>query len=123
MNASSTVISGVMIPPPRRYVASRAATVASGGSSSSSSGRLIGLAALRDSLSARSRLGLSPAAGHHEPEVLLGGGWRHLRDHLALVDHQHAIRERADLLHLERDQQHGAALVALLHQAAVDELD
>src|ERR1044071_3397706 len=94
-----------MMPPPRREVASRAATVASGGSSSSSSGRLIAPAPLWDSLTARSCRSLSPAAGHHEPEVLLGGRRRHLGDDLALVDHEDAIGERADLLHLERDEQ------------------
>ena len=41
----------------------------------------------------------------------------------ALVDHEHAVGERADLLQLERDEQHAAAGVALLEQPPVDELD
>ena len=37
--------------------------------------------------------------------------------------HEDPVGEREDLLQLERDEQHGPALVALLDEAAVDELD
>ena len=40
-----------------------------------------------------------------------------------LEDDEDAVRERQDLLELERDEQDGAALVALLHEPAVHELD
>ena len=46
-----------------------------------------------------------------------------LADDLALVDDEDPVGEREDLLELERDEQDRAALVALLDQAPVDELD
>src|SRR6188474_336038 len=64
-----------------------------------------------------------PAARHGDSELLLGRGGRELADDLALVDDEDAIGEGQDLLELERDQQHGAALVALLDEPAVHELD
>jgi hypothetical protein len=48
---------------------------------------------------------------------------RELADDLALVDDEDPVGEREDLLELERDEQDRAALVALLDEAAVDELD
>src|SRR5579871_1878320 len=66
---------------------------------------------------------LAPAAGHGEPELFLGRGRRELADDPALVDHEDAIREREDLLELERDEEHRSAGVALLDETAVHELD
>ena len=57
------------------------------------------------------------------PELLLGCRRRQLADDLALVDDEDPVREREDLLELERDQQDAAALVALLDETSVDELD
>ena len=45
------------------------------------------------------------------------------RDDLALVDDEDPVGERQDLVELEGDEQDGAALVPLLDEAAVDELD
>src|SRR4051794_11729794 len=67
--------------------------------------------------------GLSPAAGHREAELFLGRRRRELADDPALVDDEDSVREREDLLELERDEEDGSAGVALLHEAAVDELD
>ena len=44
-------------------------------------------------------------------------------DDPALVDDEDAVGEREHLLELERDEQHGASLVALLDEPAVHELD
>ena len=41
------------------------------------------------------------AAGHREPELLLGRRRRELADDAALVDHEDAVGEREDLLELE----------------------
>src|SRR5581483_11914746 len=73
----------------------------------------------------RSRGGFlpSPAAGHREAELLLGRGRRELADDATLVDHEDAVREGEDLLELQRDEEHRASRVALLDEAAVDELD
>ena len=65
----------------------------------------------------------APAAGHREPELFLGRRRRELADDAALVDDEDAVGEREDLLELERDEEHRAAGVALLDEAAVDELD
>ncbi len=66
---------------------------------------------------------LAAAAGHRDAELLLGRGRRELADDLALVHDEDPVGEREDLLELERDEQDRAALVALLDQPAVDELD
>src|ERR1044071_7612385 len=104
--ANSSVMNGAMIPPPRRYVAIRVATVEASAPSRSSGPTLI-----------------TASAGHVQAEVLLGGLRRELGHDAALIDHQDAIRQRADLLHLERDEQHAAARVTLLDQPPVHELD
>ena len=52
--------------------------------------------------------------------VAVGG---ELADDLPFVDDEDPVREREDLLELERDQQDAAALVALLDEAPVHELD
>ena len=46
-----------------------------------------------------------------------------LGDDPAFIDHEHAVAERADLLELQRHEQHGLAGVALLDEPPVDELD
>ena len=46
-----------------------------------------------------------------------------LSDDLALVDDQDAVRERQDLVQLERDQKHGLAVVASPDQLAMNEFD
>ena len=66
---------------------------------------------------------LRAAAGHRDPELLLGRVRRELADDLALVDHEDPVGEREHLLELERHEQHRAALVALLDEAPVDVLD
>ena len=63
------------------------------------------------------------AARHQDAELLLGRGRRELADDLALVDDEDPVGEREDLLELERDEQDAAALVALLDEAPVHELD
>src|SRR5215213_2880520 len=70
----------------------------------------------------RSRRGPA-AARHRHAEVLLGDVRRELADYLTLVDHEDAVRQCADFLELERDQQDAAPVVSLPEQAAVHELD
>ena len=48
---------------------------------------------------------------------------RVLADDLALVDDEDPVGEREDLLELEGDEEDRAALVPLLDEAPVDELD
>src|SRR3954447_18120189 len=69
------------------------------------------------------RLLAAAAARHGEPELRLGRARGELADDLALVDHEDAVGERQDLLQLERDELDAAPGVALLDEAAVDELD
>ena len=57
------------------------------------------------------------------PERLLVDRRRVLADDLAFVHDEDPVRERQDLVQLERDEQHGAPLVALLDEPPVDELD
>src|SRR5262245_26544449 len=62
-------------------------------------------------------------AGHGDPELLLAHVRAVFPDDLTLVDHENAIREREDLIQLERDEQDATALVSLLHETTMDELD
>src|SRR5919204_6564691 len=103
-NANRTVSSGVTMPPARTYVDSRDATVASAGSSSGST---------LTSRRRRRRAFAAPAAGHGHAEVLLGGVRGQLGDDLALVDDQHPVAQRPDLLELQRHHQHRLARIAL----------
>ena len=66
---------------------------------------------------------LPAAADHRDAELLLGDARRELAHDLALEDDEDPVGEREDLLELERDEQDAAALVALLDEPAVDELD
>ena len=66
---------------------------------------------------------LPARAGHRDAELVLGDARSELADDLALVEHEDPVGEREDLLELERDEQHCAALVPLLDEPAVDELD
>src|SRR5438552_4437633 len=60
-------------------------------------------------------------SGHEQPEPLLGGGRRvERRDDPAFEHHRNAIRERADLVKLARDEQDPRALAALLEEPLVD---
>src|SRR5438034_1286892 len=60
-------------------------------------------------------------SGHEQPEPLLGGGRRvERRDDPAFEHHRNAIRERADLVKLARDEQGPRALAALLEEPLVD---
>ena len=67
--------------------------------------------------------GLLLPAEHLEADRFLGDLARVLTGDLALVEHENAVGEREDLLQFERDQQHGAAPVALGDDAAVQVLD
>ena len=64
-----------------------------------------------------------PRAGHRDAELVLGDARSELAHDLALVDHEDPVGEGEDLFQLQRDEQDGTALVALLDEAAVDELD
>src|SRR5262249_23897174 len=64
-----------------------------------------------------------PAAEHLETDLLLGHLARVLAGDLALVEDEDAVREREDLVQLERDQQDRPPLVALLDEAAGEVLD
>src|SRR3954447_4239492 len=81
----------------------------------------------RSSLTGRpygSRGGLfAPAARHREAQLLLRCGRRELADDASLVDDEDPVRQREDLLELERHEQDRPTGVPLLDQAAVDELD
>ena len=66
---------------------------------------------------------LASAAEHLEPDLLLRHLARVLADDLALVDHEDPVREREDLVELERDEQDRAALVALGDEPPVEVLD
>ena len=71
------------------------------------------------------RLLLLPlGAGHVQAQFLHGDllGIKFAHD-LALVHDQNAVGKVHDLIQLQRDQQHGLALVPLFHQLAVDVLD
>src|ERR1044071_5442571 len=113
---------GVMMPPALSATPRRLATV-TGGPAPGSALMPRPLAPAKRCLVGSCRRLLAPAACHEHAELLLGRGGRQLGDDLALVDHERAIAERAYLLELERDQQDRAALVALLDQASVHELD
>src|ERR1700751_1769272 len=63
------------------------------------------------------------AAEHLEAELLLRHLSRVIADDLAFVDEEAPVGEGEDLRELERDEQDRAALVALLHQPAVEVLD
>src|SRR5207253_1535127 len=78
----------------------------------------------RPARSARSRNRLAArTAGHGDPQLLFGHARRVLADDAALVDDEDPVGEREDLVELERDEQDGLALVALLDEAAVHVLD
>src|SRR5215211_8274590 len=62
-------------------------------------------------------------AGHREAELLRGDVRPVLAYDPALVDDEDAVGERQDLFQLQRDEQDRAALVALLDEPAMDELD
>ena len=64
-----------------------------------------------------------PRAGHRDAQLVLGDARSELAHDLALVDHEDPVGEREDLLQLERDEQYRTPLVALLDEAAMDELD
>src|SRR5262245_55410029 len=66
---------------------------------------------------------LVDAAGHRDADLLIRGVRPVLGHDPALVDDEDAVGERQDLVQLERHEQNGPALVALFHEAAVDELD
>src|SRR5207249_5008823 len=61
--------------------------------------------------------------GHRDAEILFRDFRVVFADDSAFVDHEDAIGERADLVQLERHEQHGLALVAYLPQPSVDVLD
>src|ERR671911_368685 len=61
--------------------------------------------------------------GHQQAELLVGRVRADLADDPPVVDDRYAVGERADLFELERDEQDGLALRALLEELAVDELD
>src|SRR3954454_10182392 len=125
--ASTTVSSGTTTPPPCTYAASRAAEVcppplgpgspASAAPAGSSTDVMPGSRVPRRNAppAARRRCGRAggggsrrlapPAAGHRDAELLLGGVGRELAHDAALVDDEDAVRERADLLGLERHEQ------------------
>src|SRR5215469_14541811 len=63
------------------------------------------------------------SASHCDPELFLARVGGELADDLPFVDHEDPVRQCADLVVLERYQKDRAALVALLDQAAVNELD
>src|SRR6266446_10837525 len=71
----------------------------------------------------RSRGGRASAAGHCDPELFLGDVWVVLADDSPFIDHENAIGKRADLVELERHEEHGLLPVAYLHQPAVHVLD
>src|SRR6185437_1921829 len=138
-NAITTVIAGTMKPPARCFSDRLAASdcPVSAASSGDSGGKFpawlmpaqgsTGPASqlqllLRQNHSCNRRRFL-PAAEHLEPDELLGHLAGVLADDLALVDHEDPVREREDLLELERDEQDRAALVALGHEATVEILD
>src|SRR5829696_8416916 len=66
---------------------------------------------------------LARHARHREPEILAGGVRPVLADDLALEHDEDAVCEREHLLELERDQQDRTALVPLLDEPPVHELD
>src|SRR5918996_661253 len=72
---------------------------------------------------ARSRGLPAAAAGHRDPELLVGHAGRELARDPAFVDDEDAIGERLDLLQLERDEEDAATGVALLDEATVHVLD
>src|SRR5207253_657536 len=66
---------------------------------------------------------LLPAARHRDSELLLGGVGPELSSDPTLVDDEDPVGQREDLVELEGDEQDRAALVALLDEPPVDELD
>src|SRR4249919_1853591 len=72
---------------------------------------------------ARSRGGPFLQADHLEADLLLRDGAFVPAHDLALVEDEDAIREREDLIELERHEQDRAPLVALVHEPAVEVLD
>ena len=61
--------------------------------------------------------------GHQQAEFLHGHGWRPEAGYPAVVHDRDPVRKRVDLVELGRDDEHGDAVVALLHDALVHELD
>src|SRR5918997_3485497 len=57
--------------------------------------------------------------GHQETELLVGRVGSDLADYLARVDHDNAVGEGPYLLQLQRDEEDGLALRALLEELAV----
>ena len=97
-------MSGTSTPPPRMKPDSREATVIVPGT---------GLGAHAPTF--------PPSIATPSSSSLTSGG--ELGHDAALVDHQHAVAERPDLIELERHEQHAAPGVALLEQPLVHELD
>src|SRR5262249_12075363 len=72
----------------------------------------------------RSSRSLAPSrARHGDAELLFADVRRELAHELTLVNDEDAVREREDLVELERDEQNRSSGVALRDEAAVDELD
>src|SRR6185437_6630921 len=67
--------------------------------------------------------GCPPAAEHLEPDLLLGHVGSVLADDLAFVEHEDAVRQREDLVELERDEEDRSPFAALLDESPVQELD
>ena len=62
-------------------------------------------------------------AGHQQADLLAWRVRRDDRDDPAAVHDRDPVGERHDLVQFAGDQQHGGAVVALVHDPAVDELD
>src|SRR5207247_7570272 len=62
-------------------------------------------------------------ARHGQAELLLGHFRSVLPDDAPLVDDEDAIREREDLVELQRDEQDGLSAVARLDEPPMDVLD
>src|SRR5215218_6935342 len=60
--------------------------------------------------------------GHQQAELFVGRVGTHLADDPARVEHEDTVREGADFLQLQGDEQDGLALRALFDDLAVDEL-
>src|SRR5262249_12184560 len=133
--ATTAVSSGTAMPPARwpshifpANVIPGSSSLAGGSGTSPGSGGRVGArpsspVLIRQPPVGRSRgLLLAPAAEHLEPDLLLAHVGRVLAHDLALVHDEDAIRQRHDLVQLERDQQDRAALVALLDEPGVQVL-
>src|SRR6184192_71067 len=72
----------------------------------------------RAAVKSRLRMRLRPQ--HHAAELLVGGGWGGLSRGTAVVEDEDAIAERAQLVEVERDDEHRRALGACVAQRVVD---